>query len=132
MHERRGASDFEIEKLDRVIAQSAQHEDTLWGSPRGEGIVPSLTRLTTEMTKFADVVTTLTTRMLGEDGIAADIKAMKLEMLMLQNDLEKKHKENEKRQDRQRAWLIGFGATFGPGLAWLIYRSVIIAIQGHL
>ncbi len=144
MHDRR-FTDAEIERLQAVIAQSAEHEAALWGSPKGDGLIPSVRQLAASVAELAKSVAAVTDRVIGEDGMTGQIKDLRREIATLEQDLSEKHQENlalresdaktqKERQDRQRAWLVAVTAPIiiflVCGLGALLWRAIIVANYG--
>jgi hypothetical protein len=137
----RDPKDEAIEKLEAALSKQAEHETYLWGGPKGEGVIPSLKHLGETVTQLATTVATLATRVTGEDGLAVQVRDLRIEVakqaadrerIAFEDKLERErlHRENQARIDR--VWRIITPALTAILLALggLVWRSVFVAQHG--
>jgi hypothetical protein len=92
-------------------------KEVLWGGPRGDGLVYTVTRLAQTVERQSAAMTKLTDQVTGADGLQADLKATKIRL-------------DEERRFR-RTISTGFWGLVVPGMGWLVVRSVFLALGGH-
>ncbi len=118
--DRRDVSDEDIRQIERSLVNVSAAE-ILWGGPRGDGLVHTVARLSQSVETLSTTVTVMQQRVGGEDGLG-------VQLTQLKNDFDRKHAENTGRIRTMMA----IGAPMIPGMIWLVYRSITIAMNGHL
>lgn len=106
-----------IDSVTENLAHSSTAE-ILWGGPRGDGLVHTVARLSQAVETLGKTVATLAAQVTGSDGVQAQLADVKADLARL-NGIVK--------------WVaVGGGTIGGSGLAWLVGRSIQIAIVGHV
>lgn len=116
-HRRRGDMDDVIGSVEAGVMNISTAE-ILWGGPRGDGLVHTVARLSQAVETLGKTVATLASQVTGSDGVQAQLTDVKADLTRL-NAIVK--------------WVaVGGGTIGGSGLAWLVGRSIQIAIVGHV
>jgi hypothetical protein len=107
-------SDEDVARLERANALQAQTE-ILWGGPRGDGLVHTVTRLSQSVETLSQTVTVLAQRVQGEDGIGA-------QLTMLKSEFAKAAAERALSDARRDMWITGIGIGTVLELLRLLYN----------
>jgi hypothetical protein len=107
-------SDEDVARLERANAIQAQTE-ILWGGPRGDGLVHTVTRLSQSVETLSQTVTILAQRVQGEDGIGA-------QLTMLKSEVAKAAAERALSDTRRDMWITGIGIGTVLELLRLLYN----------
>ncbi len=104
---------------------SISMSEVLWGGPRGAGLVHTVARLAESVESLGNTVANLAGKVTGEDGLGT-------QMTVVQTDIQRINA----RLDSAVKWtLIFLGTIITPmagGMAWLVGRSIEIAVKGHV
>jgi len=96
--------------------------EILWGGPRGDGLIFTVARLSASVETLGQTVANLASTVSGSDGLKVRLDLMEV----------RQADDRRKREDRDRLMLIALWALILPGILFIIGRSIVIAVQGHV
>lgn len=125
------AMDDEIRHVESALSGVSTAE-VLWGGPRGDGLVHTVTRLSETVERLAETVGTLGGRVTGSEGVEAKLAAMATTIDAIKTDVRDVKEDVAEKYaavvGAGRWVLVAFWSLLVPGILWVIGHAIYAAV----